>query len=1151
MNNDNDYFNLDRNINYNNYDLNNEQERLNNNNNIRERDINRQNHNREVNESDKNAKLNNNINNINNKNNLINQNNIYNNNNNNNNNLNHLPQYNVYAGREDRIIENLKENNNDVPDSSNLQNAVLQRIEYDMSNTKKEVRLKLADKVQMELIRRWEVKIFNIYITPYSEDKLDPFIQFTIGGDYAVSVIKDKKGKTLKRPTGERGFSNKTEVQSLVDTLERRPFESNITTEVRMSYSMINNQKLMVELWDHSSFFMNTIMGYSTCNLIDIVNGNVNMSLDIVKRTDKKKRPKLQATVEFKILFQEIWDYKITFLNVKLENILSSKQQRSNKSPIPTLQLSIELEDGNEANFLNLKKSANKLIKSEKVAGSISPQFSDFDGVLLYRGTSSNFESQNLLIKLMSYSNLFSRVLSTKVVNLQGIFEFERIKSDFPMIDEKNNEKYNIKFEASMKIEEDTKFKQKGDNTTIYSTKKYLCIDIKRVENIRPAEKRGIVDSFISIEYTGISQRTRTVKENNSPAFNETLYFLCPIKEEHLKDINKNVQKINEQFAKNNEVVFNLMIEGDDGTYDNLGMATFHLSDLKAEGNLQQRKAYADDLKKDIKYMSRIYTGKLKLVSAFSLSNTTYVNFDAWFLSDFPDTVDFGEKKSKKDMGDKIPVELGYNLKNTKETDMFYEMFKKSIVDAFRQYVNYSYKDRSFLEVYQMDQYKNNHLLPYYLSSISLPIKNFTISEVEFNPLFHNYNLTTLDEIAHFVRCFPINLEQTENVWSSPDYVIKIRKGSLEDHSILMACLMLGLKKTKVFDFQTNNYNNLNYENTTTNNLNQENKYNNINRANVNNIISNINNHQINKVEELDNNDNNNSERLEILDNSPLLKKNNGLDSHINKELIQMPISSNKLLNNETSNKNKNLNKFSSETVISDIFPYENKVFVCIGRLKTTKRRHTWVMTVGDDYKDITFWDPMMPYKFNLFGRVSDPDKLKNFLNMKYSDYNAIRAKQIINEEDIEGSKLDESNFKNDASDYENRIIPYINDSAIVGYEKDEIDDYKDGVLNETDIIVDNITNKKNKGKALEFLIDDKILSKNEEGEEDIKKGNFLKEENRKMEEELNNDSKRFFLPVDEFKDRSGKLVAPVNLPYETIDVIHLNIILYLLSLLC
>ena len=39
------------------------------------------------------------------------------------------------------------------------------------------------------------------------------------------------------------------------------------------------------------------------------------------------------------------------------------------------------------------------------------------------------------------------------------------------------------------------------------------------------------------------------------------------------------------------------------------------------------------------------------------------------------------------------------------------------------------------------------------------------------------------------------------------------------------------------------------------------------------------------------------------------------------------------------------------------------------------------------------------------------------------------------------------------------------------------------------------------------------------------------------MEEELNNDNKRFFLPVDEFKDRSGKAVSPINLPYETIDV--------------
>ena len=995
----------------------------------------------------------------------------------------------INAGHENRLEEQLDNGNDRAAE------AMIERIEYDMSNQKKEVRLKLEDKINMEMIRRWEVKIFNIYVTP-QRDPLDAFIQFTIGGDYSIQVYSNKKGNTYKVPSGSRGFADKTEVLSNVNTLERVPFEKIITTEVRMSYSMINNQRMMVELWDYNSFFMNKIVGYTTVKLIELVNGSVNVSLEITKRSKPKARPQLQATIDFKIIFQEIWDYKISFLNWKLENVLSNRQQKSGKTKPPSLQLSIEMEGRKPVD-------KNTLVKSEIIDGSASPQFSNFDGCMIYRGTASSFETQNFIVKLISHTTLFSKIISLKVVNLQGIFEFERVKSDFPMVDEITNEKYNVKFEGSMDIEEETKYKQSGENSTLYSTKKYLCINIMRVENIRPAETRGIVDSFISVEYTGISQRTRTVKENNNPSFNEVLYFLCPIKEEYLQDIQKYTQKINEQFAKNNEVIFNLMIEGDDNTYDNLGVSNFHLSEIKLSGNLVQKKYFADDLKREKKYSSKVYTGKLKLVSAFSLSNNTYVNFEAWFLDDLPDTIDFGEKKSKKDLGDKIPVELSYALRNTKETDDFYEKYKRKIVDVFRQYVNYSYKERSFLEVYQMDQYKNFHLLPYYLSAISLPLKAFTQDDIASNPCFHDYNLTSLDEVAHFVRCFPVYLESKGDVWSSPDYVIKIRKGSTEDHAILMACLMLGLKKTRK----------INYEELVT----QKEK------ALLDKTIESPSPNEettkgkTNKV----------SDANTIDDAETVVNDEKNTKSKKDEETIKI-------------SKDKKATNFQLTSVISEVFPYENRIFVCMGRLKFTKQRHLWIMSIGDDYKDITFWDPKMFYKFNLQGRVIDPIKLRNFVNMKYNDYNGIRANIIIKEDDTDDLDLSQSIIKQEKSDYEDKILPYQNDSAIIKYEDDDV--YKDNILNESDILVQNyeaaVNNKKMKNlkQALECQIDDQmLLGTTDDGNK--KKINFLEEEKKRMEEELNSDNDRFFLPVEEFKDRSGKTIQHTSLPYETIDV--------------
>lgn len=182
-------------------------------------------------------------------------------------------------------FENDANANNNANFADNIQN----KLEYDMSESKKMRKMKVEDKVQMELMRRWKVKIFNIYISTLKE-KCDPFLQFTIGGNFRLKVFSDKKGNVYKKPVGKRGFSAKTEVLDNIDALEKRAFEANIETEMRMSYSMVNAQKLMVEIWDHETFFTNKIIGYSTENLIDIADGNINLSLIIYQTNSKGKR---------------------------------------------------------------------------------------------------------------------------------------------------------------------------------------------------------------------------------------------------------------------------------------------------------------------------------------------------------------------------------------------------------------------------------------------------------------------------------------------------------------------------------------------------------------------------------------------------------------------------------------------------------------------------------------------------------------------------------------------------------------------------------------------------------------------------------------------------------------------------------------------
>ena len=52
-----------------------------------------------------------------------------------------------------------------------------------------------------------------------------------------------------------------------------------------------------------------------------------------------------------------------------------------------------------------------------------------------------------------------------------------------------------------------------------------------------------------------------------------------------------------------------------------------------------------------------------------------------------------------------------------------------------------------------------------------------------------NLKMKTLQEIAHFSRCIPVDPDYNKSkhiIWLSPDFLLKMRKGSDFDHAIFM-----------------------------------------------------------------------------------------------------------------------------------------------------------------------------------------------------------------------------------------------------------------------------------------------------------------------------------------------------------------------------
>ena len=987
----------------------------------------------------------------------------------------------------------------------------MDRIEFDMSQNKKQLRMKKEDKSEMELIRRWHVKIYNIYVTPL-KDKIDPFIQFTIGGDFSIAVFQRKGGESYKIAKGERGFSEKTEVIESIEPLNRAPFDKVIDIEMRMSYAMICAQKLMIEVWDHNSFFMNYILGYHTINLIDIVDGDKNQSYEITRKESKKRAVQV-ATVDFKCIFQEIWDFKLNFINWKAGPIVELKKGKKDDDPkILHSQLMIEMDD---KRIINGHNKAYSDISEDPT----SPIWSEFTGAILFRGTCYDLENAEVILTLYDVTSIISRKINTKTVVLSGIFDFERIKSNFTLTND-NNDKFTSKVEGFVMIDQKIKYKQTGLVVSLYSKKKYLCVSVMRADGIRPLESRGIVNSYISVEWSGQAQKTRTVIENNNPVFNETLYFEIPFPTEWLEDPTKYMQKLNEEFVTKNEVIFNLMTEGDDNTYDNLGTGTFHLSDIKTAGEKTQRKYYAEDLKKDKIYSTRLFVGKCKLISAFSQSNSTNLNFEAWFLDDFPDIIDFGEKKKESEKEDVVPTDLlpYFQKSKTYFLDRFFDELKGRMAQA-----TFQAKDRCDTEKFFRveDQYKKYHFLPYYLGIITPPEEVFSKEDQEKNKCFHDYNLKTLDEVAHYVHCFPYNSEKADDIWVSPDYMLKTRKGDIESHAILCACLMMGLGEyhPKRIEDKINT---------------------------KGNIITSLNN---SITPTAGNNSTPSTATPSVLETTQT-----SIGTKTSTAKGNTPTAN----GNTTDGKVNNDKKEKSDKAYH---PYENRVFVCVGKLKVYKSVHIWIMTIDDEYKGVYFWDPQAGLKYELPGRVDDPDKLKNFLDGKFADYESLRNNRVtknkvkmdeIKEEEEEKNSLMEESTNSQKNYYNDRKIPGFNDSyeGAIAYRKGNNEDTLDNILDDNNYRIHTnfkLAGAKNAASnridiaTFSQNFDERVVYKKELKEnEDIKKNfNFLDDQRDKIKNKLA-ENKNTFSKVEYFKDKYGRDVnnEDLRLPYETLDFI-------------
>jgi hypothetical protein len=80
-------------------------------------------------------------------------------------------------------------------------------------------------------------------------------------------------------------------------------------------------EHLHIEVWDYNRIWFNTYIGYESLDLVSIVSGSFQRTVNVYDRIDADAQGPLKCTLQFKIIFEEQWDFYLKFMDWRSTNI--------------------------------------------------------------------------------------------------------------------------------------------------------------------------------------------------------------------------------------------------------------------------------------------------------------------------------------------------------------------------------------------------------------------------------------------------------------------------------------------------------------------------------------------------------------------------------------------------------------------------------------------------------------------------------------------------------------------------------------------------------------------------------------------------------------------------------------------------------------
>jgi len=323
---------------------------------------------------------------------------------------------------------------------------------------------------------------------------------------------------------------------------------------------------------------------------------------------------------------------------------------------------------------------------------------------------------------------------------------------------------------------------------------RYLVVEMYGADGLPIADQDlGSANPLCRVKFDGIVQQSPALECTLSPVWNHTFYLPVRMPDDRIQDNDEllaaemkskgfleievwHMDSVPTEFLGCDKIdLHQIRRYGEEAEKALCQSKVFTAQKLNAEGDAEEAEVDMGIHPKLVeKRKTKVFEAKRRKLEGSWLQSVTKatISFQCYFLDDFKDTFVYPEQDDTKT-----------------GADCFNSCYKKwenlwpQFIEAYSDWFPDTLKTRRFLCNYQ-DASGDSLPLPTLISPLALPA-----------------SLATPNRVAHWIKCTEFSVPPRQRscaeigTWQRPQDVLALRRGSVQDHAVLLCCALSGLGK--------------------------------------------------------------------------------------------------------------------------------------------------------------------------------------------------------------------------------------------------------------------------------------------------------------------------------------------------------------------